>query len=125
MMRKKGFSQSWIDEWSYGMLAICWMIFLFVVPAIICLAMGFSYFIGKKDIHFHINHSGIHQLNFPKRNYVWASLSNVILKDGLLTIDFIDNRLIQLPISNFLEIDERDFNQKVQEQINLNTSGKA
>lgn len=32
---------------------------------------------------------------FPKKRYGWHQLNNVVLKDGLLTVDFKNDRLIQ------------------------------
>ncbi|MDB5230260.1 MAG: hypothetical protein JWN76_1065 [Chitinophagaceae bacterium] len=38
---------------------------------------------------------GITFNTFPKKNYEWTEISNVILKDELLTIDFSNNKLLQ------------------------------
>jgi hypothetical protein len=47
----------------------------------------------------------------PKKEVEWAELSNLILKDGLLTIDFKNNKLFQQMIENSNEeVDEKKFN---------------
>jgi hypothetical protein len=46
-----------------------------------------------KEIAF--NEEGIIINSFPKRSYYWQLLSNVVLKDCILTIDFKNNKLIQ------------------------------
>lgn len=50
--------------------------------------------------------------SFPKKVYLWSDVNNVVLKDGLLTIDFKNNKLIQKPVSEDVTIaDEQDFNE--------------
>lgn len=49
--------------------------------------------------------------SFPKKRYSWSELNNVVLKDGLLTIDFKNNQLIQKELeSNTTEALEHEFN---------------
>ena len=43
--------------------------------------------------------------------YAWSQLSNLVLKDGLLTIDLQNNKMIQAPICDSPETtDEKSFN---------------
>jgi hypothetical protein len=37
---------------------------------------------------------------FPRKHYQWNELSNVVLKDGLLTLDFKNNKLLQKEIDS-------------------------
>lgn len=47
-----------------------------------------------------------------KKKYTWQEIDNVILKDGLLTIDFSDNRLFQKEIdTGENEATEQEFNE--------------
>ena len=49
---------------------------------------------------------------FLKNTYHWNEFSNIILKDELITMDFINNRLIQLMIDEkATKINEAEFNQ--------------
>ena len=58
-----------------------------------------------------LDHEEIAFNSFPKKTYAWNEVSNVVLKDGLLTIDLKSNRLIQKEIdANISESDEQDFN---------------
>ncbi len=52
---------------------------------------------------------------FLKRSFNWADISNVVLKDDMLTIDFKNNKIIQQPIeeSSFTEADFNRFCQKL------------
>jgi len=54
---------------------------------------------------------------FFKRNYSWDKIEQVILKDGLLTIDFKTNRLFQQPIGEKGPIDESAFNSFCKEHL--------
>lgn len=49
--------------------------------------------------------------SFPKKRFDWAALSNVVLKDGLLTLDFKNDRLIQKELeSETSKTTEEEFN---------------
>ncbi|MDP9229814.1 MAG: hypothetical protein M3O67_03960 [Bacteroidota bacterium] len=56
--------------------------------------------------------------SFPQKIIQWRQLNNVILKDGLLTIDFKNDKLIQARLENENEFDENDFNKFCDTQIN-------
>lgn len=43
-----------------------------------------------------------------KQNYAWTDFNNVILKDGLLTLDFKNNRLLQKEILDDEDEDDAD-----------------
>jgi len=48
----------------------------------------------------------------------WNQLNNVVLKDGMLTVDFKSNRLFQYPVlESGLNIDEIEFNRFCYQQI--------
>ncbi len=56
---------------------------------------------------------------FPKRKIYWNELSNMVLKDGLLTIDFKNNKLIQQNIAESSTlVDEKEFNEFCNRQLN-------
>jgi hypothetical protein len=48
---------------------------------------------------------------FPRSHYHWSEFTNVVLKDGLITIDFKNNKLIQKEIDSQVAPQlEQDFN---------------
>lgn len=56
-----------------------------------------------------------------KKKYSWKDIDNVVLKDGLLTIDFKNNKLFQKEIDGEdKEADEEEFNNWVREMGFLN-----
>lgn len=62
---------------------------------------------------------GIVYPSFPKKTFLWKDVSNVVLKDGILTIDLKNNKLIQSAISKeSADINEREFNLFCKEQLN-------
>ena len=66
-----------------------------------------------------INEKHVIYPSFPKKKIDWQELSNLIIKDGLLTIDFKNNRIIQQQIANISStIDEKEFNDFCRQQLN-------
>jgi hypothetical protein len=56
--------------------------------------------------------------SFPKKHFYWSDLSNVVLKDGLLTIDFKSNKLIQKEIQSGSNArDAQEFNEFCQNML--------
>jgi len=57
--------------------------------------------------------------SWPYREIKWKELSNVILKDRILTIDFKSDKLIQQLIDEKnTQIDEKEFNDFCRQQLN-------
>ncbi len=58
-----------------------------------------------------------------RKRYDWSQLSNVVLKDGLLTIDFMNNRLLQREVDDEEdeeEVSEEEFNAFCRAQLQKN-----
>ena len=54
----------------------------------------------------------------PKKKYLWDQVANVVLKEGILTIDLKNNKLIQKEIdADISEADEQDFNDFCRHQL--------
>jgi hypothetical protein len=69
-----------------------------------------------KEIAF--NEEGIVINSLPKRSYPWELLSNVILKDCILTIDFKNNKLIQKETQeDTTALEEKEFNEFCRTQL--------
>ncbi|MBX2931812.1 MAG: hypothetical protein KF781_07705 [Chitinophagaceae bacterium] len=92
----------WI-KLSYFWLAIVMIILLSIVEYI------------AKDTTLIFNQSAIMLKAVLNKKYQWNELQNVVLKDGLLTIDFRNNKLLQLEIDNL--INEKEFNEFCQQQL--------
>ena len=56
----------------------------------------------------------------PEKKIEWQNVSNVVLKDGILTLDFKNNKLLQAPIlENWTMEEEQAFNAFCYDQINI------
>ena len=55
---------------------------------------------------------------FFRKRYQWHASSNVVLKDGLLTLDFKNNRMLQREIIRH-DVNESEFNDFCLEQLDL------
>lgn len=89
-----------------GMPAFQWMFIPFVLFALLETQAKYPLEIG-----FHPG--GIVLNSLFKKKYPWASLQSVILKEGLLTLDFKDNTLIQKEVLDHDDPDaeENEFNE--------------
>lgn len=58
--------------------------------------------------------------SFPKKRFTWNELNNVVLKDGLLTIDFKNNKLLQKELeSEAGKQVEQEFNKFAEEKLGI------
>lgn len=56
--------------------------------------------------------------SFPKKRYVWGDLNNVILKDGIITVDCKNNKLIQSEVNEEVSKEiENEFNDYCKKQL--------
>lgn len=62
-----------------------------------CLVFIFGLFatVAKQKVQVTVSPENIFYKSFPNRTFNWEDLNNVILKDGMLTIDFKNNKIIQ------------------------------
>lgn len=92
----------WIYQGSYLLGIIVTILDIFLI-------------IAMHKIVFIFTKTSIERKAFPYKKYIWQELDNVILKDGILTIDFKDNKLIQAEVENSL--DEKAFNDFAEQNI--------
>ncbi len=78
---------------------LCWMSISHWITAAIVLCLGLLEYLVNKDTFCRIDTNGISLSSFPKRNYKWETLANVILKEGIFTIDQKNNKIFQIDIS--------------------------
>ncbi|KAF0241717.1 MAG: hypothetical protein FD136_1412 [Chitinophagaceae bacterium] len=91
-----------------------WISFIYLIAAVLEKQVKFPEEIAFDDEEIVIN-------SFPKKRYSWNEVSNIILKDGLLTVDFKNNQLIQKMVDAEVSIQtEKEFNAFVAEQVKNN-----
>lgn len=100
-------------------IVVLHMVLLFWWAAAITLLLGLLYTIAKRKLAVAVEMAGISYPSFPKRRITWPELNNVVLKDGLLTLDFRNNKLIQVPVaeSATTTVDEKEFNEFCSKQL--------
>lgn len=90
--------------WFLGPERNIWMGILYALAGILEKQVKFPQEIGfsEKEIYFN---------TFPKKVLQWSEVSNVVIKDGLLTIDQKNNKLFQKEIEGQVSADiENEFN---------------
>ncbi|WP_431209768.1 hypothetical protein ACQ86N_27010 [Puia sp. P3] len=78
------------------------------------------------EIGFDPDHIVINTL--ISRRFVWSDFNNIILKDGLLTLDFKSNRLLQREVvddEDEDDADEEEFNMFCREQLAASSSSQS
>ncbi|HET9745515.1 MAG TPA: hypothetical protein VFP97_07380 [Chitinophagaceae bacterium] len=104
---------------AFFLFSLGWQIAGYWVPAALNLVFLVLNGIASKKPVVTISKEEITYPSFPKKQFHWKELNNIILKDGLLSIDFKNNKLIQQLIDNtHAGIDEKEFNNFCEQQLN-------
>jgi hypothetical protein len=106
-----------IDEFVFFIPAAGWLGLHNYFIAIGCIIMGILYKLSLQKLQFVFTREKILKVNFPKKEFAWNELNNVILKDRILTLDFKNNKLLQAEIEESQDISEATFNSFVQSQL--------
>jgi hypothetical protein len=87
--------------------------------AVLTFLLGTLYLIAKRPLLVSIIKESISYPSFPKKKLSWPELNNIILKDGLLTIDLKNNSFIQQSVDESkTSVNEQEFNDFCREQLN-------
>jgi hypothetical protein len=78
-----------------------WLCVLFIVLAIL-------EYQTKRPLEIGFDKDRVVINSLIRRRYDWSAFSNIILRDGLLTMDFKDNRLFQKEVADDDEEDDAD-----------------
>lgn len=85
----------------FALTSTPWFAFLFVF-------FSFLEYQAKRPLEIGFNDDRIVINNIVRQWYDWSAFNNVILKDGLLTLDFKSNRLLQKEVADDEEEDDAD-----------------
>ena len=95
----------------YFLVAIAWIKLDYYWLAILFSILFFLGEILTKDTTVFINKTDISFKNLYPKKYNWQSIKNIILKDGLLTIDFKNNKIFQSETAEKISLtEENEFN---------------
>jgi hypothetical protein len=91
-----------------------WWLAIFLIPIYI------FYRISTRKLTVSVGNNRISYPSYPARSIEWKELSNLILKDGILTLDFKNNRIIQQAVDeDFQNPDEKEFNEFCKQRISI------
>ncbi len=105
---KKNRTPFYLNEWIFFLLMILWVDELMI--AIANLVFFLLYGVSMQKIIFTFSENNIKVKRVPFKTYEWNTLQNVVLKDGILTLDFKNNTLAQHTVEKS-DVNENEFNQ--------------
>jgi hypothetical protein len=85
------------------------------VAATIVFELLYWYSVRKFEVF--VEKTRITYPSFPKKMINWNELQNIVLKDGILTIDFRNNKVIQQELEEDDSVNEKDFNEFCRQQL--------
>ena len=95
--------------------------------ALLVIALAMTQLLVKKHFEIIFNEEGFDFRSFPKTHKDWQQVQNIVLKDDLLTIDYRNNKILQVEIipvySNIGS--EAEFNEFCREMLALENKQSA
>lgn len=99
VMNKTRFKRIFRIEIAFIISAVLWACLqLYLVAALMLLFAILGFYTNKKLVIL-FSKEGIRYPSFPPKLFTWDTVEQVILKDGILTIDLKSNELFQFTIS--------------------------
>lgn len=106
---------------AFATIAFTWWQLGFWIPGVIIPLLGVLYQAAKRPLQARFSKEEIVYTSFFPLHITWNQCANAVLKDGLLTIDLKNNRIIQQPVDETkTRITESDFNDFCREQLRVN-----
>jgi len=89
-----------------------WLAFVFIILALLEYQAKHAIEIGFADNEIVFN-------SLFKKRYSWQQFTNIVLKDGLLTLDFANNKVLQREVEDDEDddADEDEFNEYCRKQL--------
>jgi hypothetical protein len=106
-------------EIAFFILALLWFILgAFIQGFAVLLVAAMGTITWRKPVVV-ITEDQIHFPSFPSKKWAWSELSNMMVKDAVLTIDLKNNQLIQTVVDpvSAKELDETMFNDFCQRHL--------
>jgi len=72
---------------------------------------------SQREMLIRINKEQVTYPSFPQKVIQWDQLNNIVLKDGLLTIDMKNNKIIQHLVNDNGSVNEKAFNEFCQAKL--------
>lgn len=98
--------------------AISWTLAGYWWASALPVILIFLYDRSRKPLIVTVDEQGVRYPSFPAKQFTWAELSNVVLRDGLLTIDLRNNHIIQQELDENMDVpNAADFNEFCRRQL--------
>jgi hypothetical protein len=79
--------------------------------AAVIIALAVMDYYSRRELLVRFTNERVEYPSFPARIIEWQQLQNVVIKDGLLTIDFVNNKMLQAEVNEeTLTEEEAEFN---------------
>lgn len=106
-------------EIGFFILSMCWFVLGAYWQGAVVLLLAVMGIVTWRKPSVIVNADGVTYPSFPIKKWNWSDLSNIMVRDGVLTIDCRDNRLIQVLVdkSSAGGFDETMFNDFCQRQL--------
>lgn len=96
-----------------------WILFEQWRAAGLMAVLSLLFFIAQRELKIIVQQDNVIYPSFPKKIISWNELSNILLKDGLLTIDLKNNIIYQhYPEKTIKPVNEKEFNEFCQAMLN-------
>jgi len=93
--------------WPIAICGVCWFLiphgFYVAIVYIICAIFENQTHI---PVEIGLDDTGITFNHFPQKYYSWSTIQQMVIKDGLLTIDYSNNRIYQKELSDSVSPEE-------------------
>ena len=113
--RRKKFA--WVD-WGMAIAGLLLLILGKIIPALLLFIMSALGFVMRRDVSLTFMEDEVVINTLPKKSFLWTDFHQILLKDGILTLDFKNNKLIQEELlENNNDFSEKQFNDFCKEKI--------
>lgn len=103
---------------SFFIVASIWFFISQFAVACVTAVLFLLYIKSIQALRITVNAKGIRYPSLLVKNLKWETLSNIILKDGLITIDQKNNKIIQQAIDESkTSVNEKEFNEFCRQQL--------
>lgn len=119
-LRKKGKEIARLRLLPLVISAVAWVLIGNAWAFVLSLVLLFMYAVSQRQLLVGVDSTAVLYPSFPRRNIRWDELNNVVLKDGLLTIDFKNDKILQSEVTeSSAAVNEQEFNEFCREQLKV------
>lgn len=114
--------RSFIVEITFFICATCWLLTQNYFLGLMLLLFAVIGLVTKKKPVIVFSETGIYYPSFPSNNFPWKEVEWVMLKDGILSIELKNNRLMQFTLASTISdsINQETFNSFCDARIRAN-----